>query len=391
MATTEDIKKTFNLESELADAKKQFESLTGDLNQRYMDWYKEKVAKVSSLEMSEHDAWLFERSLGIGGSDIGALLSMSPYNTRFMLYQDKALGLVEFTGNNFTKWGNKLEHVIGENFAEEFNLPIEQSPPSSSGIMDGSHWLRFNIDFDIPNSVAMGEVKTATGESKADWGQGITPDMIDISQNGEYIIIEPNGLDINTIDQCEFPLAYFCQMQYYLMMKSKLYCFLTVLIGGNDERHYLICANQDFQHLIYYRATYFMFHNIIENHIPLKTPFEQMQDYIACDHSGEVDTADHTGLKDKLIDFYNINSLYSELGNTKREMEDEIKMLIGDKTEIVEYGETLANWNTQTRISIDKDALEDEHPELFEKYKKEKVLRVLRLKKKHFKDDEDAN
>ena len=386
MATTEDIKNTFNLDAQLADAKKQFESLTGDLNQRYLDWYKAKVAKVSTINMSEHEAWLFDRSLGIGGSDIGALLSMSTYSTRFMLYQDKALGLVEFTGNNFTKWGNKLEHVIGQNFAEEFNLPIEQSPPSSSGIMGGSNWLRYNIDFDIPNSICMGEVKTASAESKSNWGDGITPDMIGVMRNGEYIIVQPNGLDIDTIEQCEFPLAYFCQMQYYLMMKNKLYCFLTALIGGNEERHYLISANKDFQDLIYYRATYFMFHNIIENHVPLKTPFEQLQDYIAYDHSGEVDTSDHDGLRDKLAELYELNQLYSGLGKAKTELENEVKMIIGEKSEIVENGETLANWNTQTRISIDKDALEDEHPELFEKYKKEKVLRVLRLKNKQFKE-----
>ena len=389
MATMEEIKATFNLEDQLADAKKQFESLTGNLDQRYLEWYQSKIESVSNKTMTDHEAWLFERSLGIGGSDIGALLSMSSYTTRFMLYQDKANGIVEFEGNRFTKWGNILEQVIGENFSKEFNIPIVQSPPASSGIGDRSHWLRFNIDFDVPNSFIMGEVKTASAESRDQWGLGITPNMIEVLQS-EHTSIDliTNDLCIYTIDQCEFPLTYFCQMQYYLMMMNKRYCFLTALIGGNDERHYLISANKQFQHLIYYRATYFMFHNVIEKHTPLKTPYEQLQEYIAYDHSGEVDASECDGLKDKLFELYKLSELYSGLGKAKVELENEIKMIIGEKTEIVEDGETLANWNSQTRISVDRDALEDEHPDLFEKYKKEKVVRVLRLKKKHFKEDE---
>lgn len=388
MDSISDIKNLFKLTDQLAEAKMQFETLKGDLNARYTAWCYKKINSTNMNAMSEHEAWLFDRSLGLGGSDIGSLLAMSPYNSRYMLWQDKGHSIVEFEGNNFTKWGNKLEYVVGENFSEVFHLPIEQSPPANSGIMGGSHWLRFNIDFDIPNSIAMGEVKTASGESKMNWGAGITPDMVGIQQeNGQYVVT-PNGLDINTIEQCEFPLAYFCQMQYYLMMKNKRYCFLTVLIGGNDERHYLISASKPFQDLIYYRATYFMFHNVIDNHQPLKTPFEQMQDFIAYDHSGEADTADHDGLKAQLTELYKVNTLYSQLGKTKKEMETEIKMLIGERTEIVEEGETLANWNSQTRIGIDKDALEDEHPELYEKYKTETTLRVLRLKKKQFKEPE---
>lgn len=388
MADINDVKSLFNLKDQLAEAKSLFENLKGDLNARYLAWRDAKIERANMTEMSDHEAWLFDRSLGLGGSDIGAILSMSSYTSRFMLFQDKSYGIVEFTGNRFTKWGNKLEAVIGDNFASEFGIIIEQSPPASSGIMGGSHWLRYNIDFDIPCSISMGEVKTASGESKENWGTGITPDMIGLTLVDGQLIVTPNGLDINTIEQCEFPLMYFCQMQYYLMMKNKQYCFLTALIGGNDERHYLISASKPFQDLIYYRATHFMFHNIIELHQPLKTPFEQMQDFIAYDHSGEADVDDHEGLKNQLKELFKVNKLHSQLTKTKKEMEHEIKMIIGEKTEIVQDGETLANWNSQDRKSIDMEAFEDEFPELFERYLKITPLRVLRLKKKQFEEAE---
>ena len=386
------IKDLFDLSKQLKDAELLFNSLKMDLESTYSQWKGAKIQLQSHYAMTEHDAWLFERSLGIGGSDIGALLGFSPYNTPYQLWQDKCLGINDFQGNNFTKWGNLLESVVAQNFAESFGVKILQSPPSFAGFINRATWLRANIDFDIPNSVCMGEVKTASGESKQNWGVGIEPSDVTFENIGGNVVIcntDESLSFIETIQDCEFPLAYFCQMQYYMMLKSKAYCFLTVLIGGNDERHYLIRANKDFQDLIYYRATYFMFHNVIGNQEPLKTPWEQMLDFIAFDHSGEVNVLDNDGLKETLINLNKLNEKYSEIGKVKKSMEQEIKMIIGEQTSIVDSGDTLATWNTQERIGIDKELLEDLHPEIFEEVKTETKLRVLRLSKKFLKQEEE--
>jgi hypothetical protein len=158
------VKELFNLDEQLKDAATLFNSLQGDLPAIYEAWKAAKISTAASVPMTEHDAWLFERSLGIGGSDIGALLALSLYTTRFELWQDKCQSINDFQGNNFTKWGNLLESVIAQNFSDTFGLPIIQSPPSFAGIQGQSTWLRANIDFDIPNSIMMGEVKLGGGD-----------------------------------------------------------------------------------------------------------------------------------------------------------------------------------------------------------------------------------
>ena len=66
-----------------------------------------------------------DREKYIGGSDIPIIMGISPFKTRFDLLLEKA-GLKEndFTGNEYTEYGNKLEpkirDFINENREDKF-------------------------------------------------------------------------------------------------------------------------------------------------------------------------------------------------------------------------------------------------------------------------------
>lgn len=346
---------------------------------KHQAWCDERNASVDISNMSDHEAWLHERSLGLGGSDIGALLAVSPYTTRFMLWEDKCLRKVNFTGNNFTKWGNILEHVIADNFAESFQLTIEKTPPVI--VPEVMQWLRVNLDFDVPNSRYMGEVKTASAESKQNWGEGIVPEQWLSVVNNDSCTSDHDldALAVFDINHCQFPETYFCQVQYAMMIANKDYCFLTALIGGNDERHYLVKANPDFQDLIRYEATYFMFHNVIGKNPPLLTQWELLDKYVECDHSGQVEA--DSEIKQKVDALMDIKAQIKKLEKAKVALETDVKLFIGDKDELVndDY-ESIASWGVFERVGVDKEALEDLYPELFEEFKTVTKVRVLRIK-----------
>ena len=63
-----------------------------------------------------------ERWRYIGGSDISAIMGISPFKTRFQLLQEKAK-IVEpdFKGNEYTEYGNKLEPLIRDYVNETLN------------------------------------------------------------------------------------------------------------------------------------------------------------------------------------------------------------------------------------------------------------------------------
>lgn len=81
-----------------------------------------------------------ERWRYIGGSDIAAIMGISPFKTRFQLLQEKAQ-IVEpdFKGNEYTEYGNKLEPLIRDYVNETLNRNF-----APDVLIDGD--FRFNFD-----------------------------------------------------------------------------------------------------------------------------------------------------------------------------------------------------------------------------------------------------
>lgn len=369
------LKTPFDLDARLDMALKNVTSLKMSLQQcadKYKKWADFRAINKNYGDMSDHEVWLFERTLGLGGSDIGALLGVSPYTTRHELWLDKAKMVVTFTGNNFSKWGSLLEQVIAENCAKTYGLDIKLSPPAFRP--EVMQWLPANIDFDVPGTRLIGEVKTADANTSEKWGNGIPLDL-------DLVKGDLGSFAIDDINECLFPETYFCQMQDYLMLTGKEYCILTVLIGGNDERSYIIKANEKFQTLIRLEATYFMMYNVIDNNPPLLTSFELMAQHVACDFSGQVETnQDITELVDQLLE---VKQSLKSLEEDKKTLETEIKMFIGEKEELVnESRDPIAVWTGYDKTTVDREALEDLYPDIYEEVKQVNQVRSLRIKRK---------
>lgn len=69
-----------------------------------------------------------DRDKYIGGSDMPAVMGISPYKTRFELLQEKAgLRRQEFTGNAYTEYGHTMESVIRDYINEtwRFNFKVD--------------------------------------------------------------------------------------------------------------------------------------------------------------------------------------------------------------------------------------------------------------------------
>src|SRR5690606_9681273 len=66
------------------------------------------------------DEWLQERRHGIGGSDVAAMLGLSPYMTPLELYHHKRgeIPTPEREGE-WLEWGQALEEPIAQRFARE--------------------------------------------------------------------------------------------------------------------------------------------------------------------------------------------------------------------------------------------------------------------------------
>lgn len=114
------------------------------------------------------EKWLEYRRLGIGGSDVAAILGISPFRTARDLYYDK-LNIV--TSDDEGNWvamemGNLLEPLVARIFAKKTGLKIYQR----KCMFQHPHypWMLADLDYlvELPDgTTAILEIKTSATRS----------------------------------------------------------------------------------------------------------------------------------------------------------------------------------------------------------------------------------
>lgn len=66
-----------------------------------------------------------QRLEGVTGTDAGAIVGVNPWKSMHQVFLEKIGQAVPFNGNIRTKWGNLLEPVIREDYADSHNLRVE--------------------------------------------------------------------------------------------------------------------------------------------------------------------------------------------------------------------------------------------------------------------------
>lgn len=156
------------------------------------------------------ERWLELRRQGVGGSDVAALMGLSPWKGPVELWLEKT-GRAEpedVSGRPEVEWGTRLEHVIARAYAERH--------PSSRVTYPGPFlrscerpWAQASLDGlveDPERGVGVLEVKT--GHRRRDW-------------EGPAGELRP-------------PLRYLCQVCHYMSVSGAEWADFAVLVDGSD-------------------------------------------------------------------------------------------------------------------------------------------------------------
>jgi putative phage-type endonuclease len=73
-------------------------------------------------ECAGRELWLAARQEGVGGSEVGALVGISEYETPFSVWNTKKHGGKDLSGRAAIEWGHRLEDVVAQKTAEEVGL-----------------------------------------------------------------------------------------------------------------------------------------------------------------------------------------------------------------------------------------------------------------------------
>lgn len=299
------------------------------------------------------------RKNGLGGSDIAAVLGVSPYATPLDIYLEKK-GLSEKPQNIRMRLGSVMEKEIIKIASEKYNLTIE--PYEETLIHPKHNFLIGHIDGYCREEKAIVEIKRCTSKDKSEWGEEGTEDI---------------------------PLHYWYQVQHYMLLaRNYLEVEKTILIVNMDDiflKKYVIYPDEAAQGQIIFTSAVFWNAHVLNDFPPAPTTSKEASIiYNVPIEEVELANQDIEKTYEAYIDCKSrIKHLEKSLDVLKVELMNHLK----NKTILFseDGSKQLATWKPQNgRSSYDIKKLLIEHPEikdLVEQYKVEsEMMRVLRVK-----------
>ncbi|KAF2774678.1 lambda-exonuclease family protein [Streptomyces sp. OM5714] len=158
--------------------------------------------------------WHAARAQGIGGSEIAAVLGLSPYESRFSLWHRKKGFVAPVEENPVMYWGKKHEPTICTEFADQHPEWIVGGSPTYAAA--GRPWQIANPDrilYAAGSNEPVGLLEAKTARDDIGWGEEGTS---------------------------EIPVYYRAQCLWYLDVLGLTRCHVAVLIAGSDYREYVV-------------------------------------------------------------------------------------------------------------------------------------------------------
>lgn len=319
--------------------------------------------KTSNLS---RDEWLALRQSGIGGSDIAAILGVSPYATAYDVYQSKTQPVSE-DSNEFAYWGTVLEDVVAREFAKRSGLKVQnvnfmmRHPVHTFAVA--------NIDRAVVNRDIAGNVRYKDGKLTTD-------QIVEIKTASEYV-----GKNWGDEDSDEVPDQYQCQAQWYMGVTGVDVCHMAVLIGGNKYRQYRIERNQELIDVLFETAHDFWHNHVLAGVEPDATTLQNAKDkYPRHDPETTLDVAPDSETAKVFEHYESLKAQEKELKTAITAAQTDLICQIQNNETLAIDGEVVATYKTQVSNRFDIKSFKTDMPELAERYTKQSESRVMRVK-----------
>ena len=286
----------------------------------------------------DREAWLAQRREGIGGSDVAAIMRLSPWRSAYETWAEKC-GLVEpadLSDKESVQWGNILEPIVGRHYAE---LHPERKVRRVNAVCRSitAPWAQASLDYEVKDpELGWGvlEIKTAGLRSADKWEEGA-------------------------------PVFYLTQIAHYLRVTGRPFADVAVLIGGQEFREYRYMREDLDVDLVAKAVDEFWNANVLANREPDAIGGDGPALFAAHPDAGELVELDETPTA---LSRYQLACL--EFDRAKAEKERwaaKLKQEIGD----ARGWQTPAGkvvWQRGERSRFDTKRFKADHPELNEEY-----------------------
>jgi putative phage-type endonuclease len=300
----------------------------------------------------------------IGGSDVAAILGLSPYGSAWSVWLEKVGG---GTAERSDEMDERLE--IGKD-AEQFLATVFNRHHADAGefAMVGQieleneqyPWLRGHADGKVVNALAARN--SANPTPHAGW---------EAKTDRSFAVWD------------EVPAYYQCQAQTYMLLSGLDHWWFTVGFGGWKVKHYVVAADAEDQALII-KATEAFWNDHVLTGIPPEPDAHPATTAAIKHHYNTADPDDIVWADEATSGFVHLlRAAKEDLAHAQAkvtEFENRIKIAMGDCVEL-RYGDrTLATWKAQTAARVDTRRLKAERPDIADEYTNTTTTRVFRVK-----------
>ena len=302
---------------------------------------------VSTLNLPRED-WLRYRKQGIGGSEAGAICGLNPYCTAMEVYYDKTSEEIEDIDNESMRQGRELEEYVAKRFTEETGKKVRRA---NAMFFDEKNPFMFaDVDRMIVGENAGLECKTASPFMAEYW-------------EGDKV-----------------PLSYQMQCYHYMSVCNADAWYVAVLIYGREFKVYKLERDEEIIENLVQLEKNFWENNVLKRVLP-DPDGSKLADSVIAEYFKETTGAviPLQGFDDKLKRREELVELLDKLETEKKQIEQELKIYMGD-AEKAENHLFRVSWKAVASSRLDTKALQEQEPDIYQKYLKQTNSRRFTVK-----------
>lgn len=291
------------------------------------------------LSAADADEWHALRRQGLGGSDAGAVLGVSPWTSPYALWAEKTGRVVRQVSNAATHWGTLLEPIVADEFARR--CPDEVIALPRGVYRSNTHQFALatpdRLILRDSKPVGILEIKTANHRNERYWEDAP-------------------------------PVYYQAQVAWYQWVTGLKEGKLAVLIGGQDYREYDLPWEPVLGDALATLASAF-WHHVETDTPPPVDGSRATSDALA--HMFQTATDSVCSLDHLAELIHQRVALVDErdaIETRITEIDNRVKEALADATIGTLRGETVVTWRNVTTSRVDVTRLRRDRPEIASEY-----------------------
>lgn len=300
--------------------------------------------KAKRIIPKDHKEWLAERGKGIGSSDVGIIVGVSPFKTPYQLWQLK-LGLAKpDEETEATIMGHLLEDAVAQRWAKATGRQIIKA--------SAEEWMYIHPTKDYFRA---------------------SPDRLYYEQGAKHNEANKCVLECKTtmysVNKEELPKHWYAQVQWLMHVSGMKKASLAWIELKFRKFDYVdIPYNKRFCEWLESKVEEFWQVNILQKVEPQITNLGDVVCKFPNSIEGKVIQADGN-LNSKVAKVKEIKAQIKELESAQEKLEEEIKMEMKDAEAIECNGSIICTWKSgKAAERFDAKTFKAEHPELAEQY-----------------------